>query len=83
MVQKPGTEVTVRSEAGEEFRGILCSQKSTTSKIVCQDQTEKKTVHQRKLNREKSCPANHDKSVWKQPSASSEFAVMINNRTEA
>ena len=24
-VQKPGTEVTVRSEAGEEFRGILCS----------------------------------------------------------
>ena len=57
VVQKTGTEVRVRNEAGEEFRGNNASVKKYNEQdnglFMCPDQTEKKTLRQRKLDRGK------------------------------
>ena len=72
--QKAWTEVTVRNDAGDEFiRNTAIvkkyNEKGSVSRPVGKENSSPEEIEQR----EKSCPTNDDRRVWKQPSASSEF----------
>ena len=71
MVQKTGTEVTLRNEAGEEFR----RNSAFVKKYNEQESVSRPNGKENSPPEEegKSCRANDDRSVWKQPSTSSEF----------
>ena len=65
VVQKTGTEITVRNEAGEEVQ---------RARLCVQTKRERNQLARGSWTEGKRSLANHDRSVWKQPSASSEFA---------
>ena len=75
VVQKTGTEETVRNQAGEEFRRNSAFIKKYNEQDNVSGPNGKKNSwpEPESWTEGKSCRANDDRSVWKQASASSEF----------
>ena len=74
VVQKTGTEVKVINEAGEEFRRITAFIKKYNEQDNVSKLNGKENSSPEEVGQGEKVHTNDDRSVWKQPSASSEFA---------